>query len=117
MIKDFIIFPIFTIKTFTYIYILFDSLSNINWKSKFRWLWLQPIAGIESSGGCRLALAMMVAMFDPIEDLIAINVADHETDESDSHENSKSVVLLISDGRALHSEKICTRDTADDRYQ
>ena len=60
---------------------------------------------------------MIVTMFDPIEDLIAIDIADHETRQGDGHENSERVILLISDGRALHGEKISSRDTADNRNQ
>jgi hypothetical protein len=54
-------------------------------------------------------------MFDPVKNLIAIYITDDYCDQGHCHEDSESVVLLISNRRALHREKISPGDAADDR--
>ena len=60
---------------------------------------------------------MIVTMLDPVKNLIAIYITDDYCDQGHCHEDSESVVLLISYRRALHREKISPGDAADDRHQ
>lgn len=60
---------------------------------------------------------MIVPMFDPVKNLIAIDITNDKADQRYCHENRECVVFLIPDGGALHRQKISSGDTADYRDQ